>query len=325
MKTTFDPSSADSRVGGQNRYDTAAKIALREWKSADTVIVANGEQNGIDALSASYLAGVKDAPILLTSRNASPAETLATIDALNAKHVIVVGGLNSISQSTYDALTAGRSGQRIAGTDRYDTAALLLAAGLDAASTKPTTAFLVRGDVYGATVAADALAVSPVAFRAGMPVLLTGRDELPAATLAALRNAGVTSVQVAGSSSAVSDAVTAQVRSNAAVTTVARLQGADRTETAAAIARFALAADVGFSGTAVGIANGYRIDALAAGPAAGKAGYPLLLTESVDSLGSGTSGFLGEHKATLSGATVFGDQSAVSSKATNAAGAAGQA
>lgn len=72
----------------------------------------------------------------------------------------------------------------------------------------------------------------------------------------------------------------------------------------------------------MGIANGYRIDALAAGPAAGKAGYPLLLTESADSLGSGTTGFLTENKTTLSTATVFGDTSAVSGKATGAAGAA---
>ncbi|WP_432561717.1 DUF3500 domain-containing protein [Kineococcus sp. SYSU DK003] len=321
--SSFDPSAAQARIAGADRYATAAAIALSTWDAADTVVVANGESNGIDAISASYLAGAVNAPILLTQAGTVPAATAEALAALDPSEVVVVGGESSVSASTYATLTAGRSGDRIAGTDRFDTAARIAQAAADASSAPATSVFIARGDVYGNQVAADALAVSPVAYRAGVPVLLTGADGLSASTAAALSALQPTSVVVLGGENSVSAAIAGQAAAAAGVDSTTRLQGADRTETAAAIAESGIAADAGFLDTGVGLANGYRIDALAAGPAAGEAGFPLLLTGSATTLGAGTERYLQENAATLTTAQVYGGTASVANSATRAAAVAG--
>ncbi|WP_345712653.1 cell wall-binding repeat-containing protein, partial [Kineococcus glutinatus] len=316
---SFDPSASTARVAGDNRYATAAQIAQTTWTTAQTVVVANGETNGIDAVSAAYLAGAVDAPVLLTRAGSVPAETAAAIAALDPEQVLVVGGEASVSAGTYDALTAGRTGERVSGANRYATAAEIA----QAVDEAPTTVFLARGDVSSDQVAADALAATPVAFRAGVPVLLTAANGLPAATAEALEAIGPTSVVVLGGEGAVSAQVAAQAQAAAGAAGVTRLQGGDRTGTAAAIAGSQLATAAGFTKTGVAIANGYRIDALAAGPAAGKAGYPLLLTGSTTSIGSGTQAYLEANAATLTAAQVYGGTSAVSTAVAVAAARAG--
>ena len=330
---SFNPSAPTARIAGADRYATAAQIAQKTWTTAQTVIVANGESNGIDAVSASYLAGVEDAPILLTRAASVPAETAATLAALNPKEVIVVGGEASVSTSTYNTLTAGRTGQRLAGADRFETAARIVQAataaiaagtGASPSRTAPTSVFLARGDVNGNQVAADALAASPVAFRAGIPVLLTSAGSLPASTAAALAALKPTSVTALGSDTAISPQVVEGARVSAGVSSVARLQGADRTQTAAAIADSSIATTAGFTKAGVALANGTRVDALAAGPAAGKAGYPLLLTASATSLGPGTQTYLQANAATLTTAQVYGGENTISTTAAwNAARAGG--
>lgn len=191
----FDPTADSSRIGGSDRYATAAMVAEQNWDSASTVIVANGEGNGIDALSASYLAGVKDAPILLTKHDSVPAETAAAIAKLKPSEVIVVGGTPSVSEATYASLTAGaKSSSRIAGSDRYETATKIVEAGLaattstKAAATKGQTVFLARGDLFGNDVAADALAASPVSYRGHVPILLVEPGTLLRSTSNLLSN-----------------------------------------------------------------------------------------------------------------------------------------
>ncbi|WP_183391032.1 IPT/TIG domain-containing protein, partial [Kineococcus radiotolerans] len=323
--TGFNPGAADARLGGADRYATAAVIAQKYWTSARTVIVANGETNGIDALSASYLAGVKNAPILLTTANSVPTATADAIRALNPSEVIVIGGEPSVSTQTFNALTAGRAtNKRLAGVDRFDTAAKIVAearAALPANAPAPA-ALLARGDVYGGAIAADALAASPLGYR-GVPIVLTAQGSLPASSASVLQNLKPTSVTALGSTLSISAAAAAQAATAAGVSTTARLEGADRSATAAAIAGSPLAAAAGIGKTAVGIANGFRVDALVAGPAAGKAGYPLLLTESATSLGAATEAYLRANSGNLISAQVFGDATAVSPTVTDAAAVSG--
>jgi len=58
--------SSENRLGGANRYETAAKISQSGWTTSDYAIVANGEGYA-DALCASPLAKANNAPILLTT------------------------------------------------------------------------------------------------------------------------------------------------------------------------------------------------------------------------------------------------------------------
>ncbi|MEW1956570.1 cell wall-binding repeat-containing protein [Kineococcus sp. NPDC059986] len=314
----FDPGA--SRVAGVDRYDTAARAAVGVH-GARTVVVANGETNGIDALGAAYLAGVVDGPVLLTRRDDVPATTARALAALDPETVLVLGSEASVAPATYDALTAGRAGQRIYGPDRYATAAAVAAFArateLRRGLTPVSTVLLARGDVAVDEVAADALALSPVAFAGRVPVLLTGTDDLPAATATALRNLRPDAVVVAGDEHAVSSAVLEQVGQVAGVAAPQRLAGTDRTATAVAVADSNLAAAAGLTAKGAGFANGTRVDALVAGPVLGRQGLPLLLSESRTSMGAATTGWVLTHQDTLTIGLAFGDSEALTDAVLN--------
>lgn len=98
-------SSESARIGGNNRYETAAKIAER-WAFGDksnthgkvrNAIIASGE-NFPDALSASYLSQRMGAPILLTQRGSLPADTIEALRDRQVDKVFIVGGAAAVSK-----------------------------------------------------------------------------------------------------------------------------------------------------------------------------------------------------------------------------------
>lgn len=193
------------RVAGDNRYDTAIKMASK-FGYADTAIIASGE-GFPDALAAASLAGAYDAPILLTPGSSLPSGLITCLDNLGVQDVIVVGGTSVVSQGVYNQLGShGYQMSRIAGSDRYQTARAIAiqtinVMGTDHYANEP---FLVRGDQF-----ADALAVAPFAYREARPILLTEPDKAPSATVYALdwmhTNMGTDTVYVIGGQSAVGD------------------------------------------------------------------------------------------------------------------------
>ena len=68
------------RVAGDTRYDTMSELIsnVGGWSASDKVILASGA-NYPDALSASALAGVHDAPIILTDPTELSSKAAATI------------------------------------------------------------------------------------------------------------------------------------------------------------------------------------------------------------------------------------------------------
>ena len=56
-------SSTPVRLAGANRFETMQKVVNKGFKSADTVVIATGEKFP-DALTASGIAGINDAPIM---------------------------------------------------------------------------------------------------------------------------------------------------------------------------------------------------------------------------------------------------------------------
>lgn len=110
------------RISGNDRYDTALKISETFFKESDNVILASGE-NYPDALLGGSLATQIKAPILLTRRTAVPNITSSEIKRLSPKQIYVLGGINTISQSSLHNLFAPNTYiYRIAGNDRYETA-----------------------------------------------------------------------------------------------------------------------------------------------------------------------------------------------------------
>jgi hypothetical protein len=155
--TTLPGDDLVERWAGGDRYSTACTIARESFDSADVVVLATGAAFA-DALSASGLAGVYDAPLLLTSPTALPDVVRRTIVDLGADTVIIVGGPSAVStevQSAVDAIP-GVGVQRIAGDDRYKTAAAVCDRVAQVAGPGfIKKAFVARGDAF-----ADALAVS---------------------------------------------------------------------------------------------------------------------------------------------------------------------
>lgn len=153
---------------------------------------------------------------------------------------------------------------RIAGTDRYATAAAISKSRFGAGA---TTAFVATGASFP-----DALAGAPAAARAKGPVLLTARGELPAATSTELARLKPSVIVVLGGSGVVSDAVMSKLRGYAG--TVVRWAGADRFATAARISAQSFAPGVAVAYLATGETFP---DALSGGAVAGRMGGPVLL------------------------------------------------
>ncbi|PRY13955.1 cell wall-binding repeat-containing protein [Kineococcus rhizosphaerae] len=307
----FDP--AASQVSGVDRFDTAARVATTAFTTADTVVVANGDR-AIDAQAGAYAAGLNKAPLLLTQKSNVPTFTVDAIKKLGATKAIVLGDTNSVDATALAQMTAaGLSVQVVAGANRFDTAAKVY----NLASTKATTVFLARADLLAGQVSPDALAASPLSYD-GTPVLLTNANSLPAETAAAITSGGVKNVVVLGN--AITDSVKTAVGALGA--TVTTLAGDDRSLTAQKIAEYGITQNA-YGTTAASIANGDKIDALAAGPWAAINKAPILLTLGTGSLGTGTSGYLATHASTLKTATVFGDVNSVPASLTAAAKTAG--
>jgi subtilisin family serine protease len=164
--------------------------------------------------------------------------------------------------------TGTRAITRIAGADRYATAAALSAR---AFATGAGVAYVARGDTFSP----DALAAGPAAVTAGGPVLLAESCALPQATRNELVRLTAGTIVVLGGPGAVCEAVLDQLRAMPTAPQVRRVAGADRFATAAA-----LAADT-FSGGAqtayVARGDTFSPDALVGGAAAGRASAPILL------------------------------------------------
>ncbi len=256
------------RLAGPDRYSTAAAIAADAFKpGVDAVYIASGAAYA-DALTAAAIAGGRHEPVLLVSQAVLPASTKAAIVRLHPDHIVLVGGTAAVSETVATALAALVPGgvQRVAGADRYATAAAMSAAEFPDGA---PVVYLASGAAI-----ADATSAAPAAARDGGPVLLTAATQLPATTLAELERLAPSAVVVVGGPGVVGDAVLAALGTILPGATVTRLAGADRFATSAAVAA---TFDTGVP--VVYVASGYGFaDALTAAAAAGSFGSPVLLS-----------------------------------------------
>jgi putative cell wall-binding protein len=308
------------RLSGPDRYGTAAAIATATYPKGvpnTTAILVSGT-NFPDALSAAYLAGRLNAPILLTDPLALSSETSTELASLDVNTVDIVGGSAAVSNAVeFELQEEGYRTARISGADRYATAAAVAqtypssTVGSYGASGGPT-AIVATGAVF-----ADALAGGPIAFSGSIPILLTDPATLSASTQAALGTLGVSQVLLLGGTSAVSAAVANQIA--ALKINVVRVGGADRTDTAAMLATGEMQ-QLGWSLSHVNLATGADYpDALSGGPHAGALTSPILLTEDATILGQYTTAFLQANSSTISSIDVFGGNLAVSDATVSAA------
>lgn len=171
-----------------------------------------------------------------------------------------------LDRAEHDIESNAAVSQRVAGSNRYETAAAIATATFPDGA---TDVVLATGENYP-----DALAAAGLAGRISGPVLLTPSDELPEATSSALESLGATTVHIVGGPAAVSQGVEDDL--DVAGFDTPRHFGDDRYETAAEIAE-AIGGENVAGATAI-IATGRNFpDAIAGGPLAYAGPHPVLL------------------------------------------------
>lgn len=302
------------RLAGPDRVATAAAVAAEGFDATQTVVLARADRYP-DALAGGPLAATLDAPLLLTNPTELSAPTAEAIRALGATRAVLLGGDVALApQVVADLRDLGVEAERIAGTDRFATAAAI------AARVPGDGAYLVQGIASGAEDRGwvDAVAVSALAAHQRRPIVLTATDALPAASAAALTDRRA--VTVVGGPAAVGEAVASAAGARGA--TVGRIAGATRYETSRAVAEASLAAGLSAAETWLATGNDYP-DALAAGPSVARRGATLLLIDgrSLDA-SPGSTPFLAAHAGEIERLVLVGGEQAVAPAVADAARAA---
>ncbi|MDI6901674.1 MAG: cell wall-binding repeat-containing protein [Anaerosomatales bacterium] len=294
------------RVAGANRYATAAQTSAQYFGTADTVVIATG-RTFADGLAAAGLAGLYNAPLLLTEPTMLSGGVAGEIARLGASRVFICGGeaaVNGIVATQLGALPGVDEIVRIGGSNRYETAALIAEHILSRQDPENVPFTLIaRGDLFP-----DALAAAPIAYANKAPILLVTPDELPPTTVDVLYDFGITRAAIVGGTSAVGAGVEYGVQK---MLDPERVSGRDRYETAAKLASWAAENDYADFGM-VGVATGLDFaDALSGGAGIGAAHGVLLLTPAT-SLSPFTSLAIENHAEEVLSIRTFGGVNAVS-------------
>ena len=257
-----------TRLAGDSRYETSFAIA-NEMKEVlgiekfDAIILANSD-NFADALAGSYLAAVKEAPIIIgklkyagivcdyVNNNLAPNGT-----------VYVLGGEGAVPEAMLSGITVTSNIDRLAGDNRYDTNLAILAG----AGVAGKDILVATGQDF-----ADSLSASAT----GLPILLVNGK--PGKTLSDAQKKFLASVDgniyIIGGKSAVPASMVDQIEAASGKTTE-RIAGNSRYETSVKIAEQ-------FLGSAESAVVAYAStfpDGLCGGPLAYAVKVPLILTK----------------------------------------------
>jgi Putative cell wall-binding domain len=183
------------RINDKDRVGTAINISKKYYNKANTVIVVRHDLFP-DSMTASVLAKLKDAPILLNPTDKLDNRVSEEIKRLGVEEVIIVGGRDSISEGVREELKAfdtDKYVERLSGPDRYGTSEMV-ARRVVAMTGKKNIAVVASGQVFP-----DALVISPISGKFNRPTLLVSRNKntnSPVKTY--IRNAGFTSITAIG-------------------------------------------------------------------------------------------------------------------------------
>lgn len=311
-----------NRIQGSDRYATAAQIAAAQFGdlAGRTVVISRGD-NFPDALSASYLAGKNNVPILLTAPTSVAPETVTALKFHGVTNVVLIGGTTAISTAVeqyLDALPTYPFGSntanaatltvtRVTGADRYATARNVAEFGGTPGTADPgidgsctaggavKTALLASGENFPDALSAGGLAYSGLDDDApadcgdgGLPMLLTSKATLSGAASDAVTNLGIQQVIVLGGVDAIAPAVVTALTAAHPGLTAVRVAGATRQDTAVSVANMLGSLNIGEwdSGTFLVSRPDNFPDALTASSLSGRTRSPLYLTASPSALGA---------------------------------------
>ena len=275
------------KLAGESRFETAVEISKEAYPTtagATTAkaVVLVGENAIVDGLASAPLAAQEKAPILLTKKDAVPAETMNEIKRLVAKgsDIYLIGGENTISKEVEKQLIKEMNANitRVSGDDRYETS-LAIAEKIKAPNER---AFVVGGEGL-----ADAMSIAAIAADNSnkvSPIIVTPKDGLTKDAKSYLKDTtDITSVDVIGGTTNVSTDVLkdiADTRIDSA--NVERIAGADRNDTNAKVIKKYFHTDKSNTASLSNVyvakdGNTQLVDALAAAPLAGSKGGAIVL------------------------------------------------
>lgn len=199
-----------SRLWGQGALDTMESIVDEGFTTTGgAVVLATG--NGYwDALAASGVAGIVDAPVLMTSLDGTTLseQTTRELKRLKPTTVYVCGGTAVVSPQVMDLIRSvtGVSPQRLAGDDAPGTAVAIFESKRNEWS---KTAIIATCQSF-----MDALSIAPYAYASKSPLFLTqaGDNALSDKTLAAIEEGGFDRVVIVGGTAVVSSSVEGQLK-----------------------------------------------------------------------------------------------------------------
>lgn len=306
------------RLAGESAADTSARIATEAFPEGSEWVVIARDDDFADAMSATGLAGVLNAPIVLTDRYSLSDAAARAVQALGAKKAYIIGGTGAIpgdierGLATFGCQTQGR----IFGYDSWDTSTECAKKIAEHGGNPGSNAVVAMSTNFQ-----DALSISSYAYKYQVPIFLEtdeahGRQLTEAAASAIKELSGT--IYVPGGNGAVPQASVEEVFGKKRVV---RLSGWDGYDTSNQIATYMVERGL-LSPSTICLASGAPdpkgVDALAGAALAGKAGGVVLLTNANPRFGSistttiegadseGTSAFLPSHAKDVEQAYILG-------------------
>lgn len=296
--------SSLKRLAGLSRYGTSAAISkeVSTVVQSDTIVIARGDLFP-DALAAAPLAAKGKAPIILTDPTTLKPETQAEIQRLKPTKAIIMGSTGAVSTTVEEQLKSlgVTNVTRVAGTDRFDGAAITAEKVVSDTTTPVDSAFIALGTNFP-----DALSVTSVAGQKGWPILLVKTDSIPAQIQTFIQNhPEIKNFYIIGGSAVVSDGVKASLEATGATTV--RISGIDRFATAVEVTKY-----FNLDATSIVFASGLGFpDALSGGPLAAYTKSPILLTNT-STLPASVNTYLTSKEGTFQKGYILGGEGVVS-------------
>lgn len=198
------------RLGGENRYETAAIISEQLDSPANKTSFISYGENYPDALSAASIAAYNKMPVLLVGINSVPNSTIEALTKLKINKTIITGQTGVVSQGVEDWFKQNNySSTRLGGTDRYETCAQIA----DYSTKKLGMSVNTIGLAYGENFP-DALSLGPFCGKNRGPILLTKDTSIPSPinNYISSNKDNIYSAYIAGGPAVVSESVVNQIK-----------------------------------------------------------------------------------------------------------------
>ena len=299
-------SNVFKRLGGADAFGTMDLNVREGWTHSDRVIVATFSSYH-DALAASSLAGLYDAPILITFADSLHPTTAQLIRDLQAQEAYIVGGTAAVNDSVKEAirgcLIGSKKVERYWGDDAQKTAVAI-------ANAKESVSHSSMCLVATSKTYHDALAASPFAYDKTTPIYLTDAEgNLSKDTIAAIKARGYDTAVIVGGPAVVQTTTEGILKSQAGVKDALRKWGDDAYITSFRFAQYGLENSMRINHMGVATINDFY-DALTGGPLCGKNDAVLVLAGN-DTTGHQNTLLVKENKDQIATGYVFGGTAAL--------------